>query len=111
MAKKNYVVQSGWEELLKGYETQHMCDSRLKARLNGENKAKQLLEDKLGQFSEEDIRIGRHEDDKFLDALIAREEPVACTYKATLKYYLGGLSNFHGGYDNPYVRKKQHPQQ
>ena len=56
MAKNAFVVQSGWEELLKGYEAQYMSESRLKARLRGEGKAKHLLEDKLGQFSEEDIR-------------------------------------------------------
>lgn len=56
MAKNAFVVQSGWEALLKGYEAQYMSESRLKARLRGESKAKHLLEDKLGQFSEEDIR-------------------------------------------------------
>lgn len=56
MVKKAHQVQSGWGELLKGYETQHMSESRLKARLQGEGKAKQLLEDKLGRFAEGDIR-------------------------------------------------------
>lgn len=56
MAKNSFVVQSSWEKLLKGYEAQYMSESRLKARLRGEGKAKHLLEDKLGQFSEEDIR-------------------------------------------------------
>jgi len=33
-----------------------MSDERLKARLQGEGEAKLLLEEKLGQFSDEDIR-------------------------------------------------------
>jgi len=57
MAKKAHTIQSGWEDLLKGYENQHMSDERLKARLQGEGEAKRLLEEKLGQFSEEDIRV------------------------------------------------------
>ena len=58
------------------------------------------------EYPEEDIRLGRHEDDKFLDALVARGEPVACTHKATLKYYLGGFSTLQGGYDNPYAKER-----
>lgn len=56
MAKNIYVVESSWEKLLKGYEVQYMSESRLKTRLQGESKAKHLLKDKLGQFSEEDVR-------------------------------------------------------
>ena len=56
MAKKAYTVQSGWEELLKGYVNKYMSDARLKARLQGEGEAKHLLEEKLGRFSEQDIR-------------------------------------------------------
>ena len=56
MANKAYIVQSGWKELLKGYVAQHMPDARLKARLQGEGGAKRLLQEKLGKFSEEDIR-------------------------------------------------------
>ncbi len=56
MASKLYTVQSGWKELLKGIVAHHMNDDRLKARLQGEGEAKHLLEEKLGQFSEEDIR-------------------------------------------------------
>ena len=56
MAKKACEVQSAWRELLKGYQTQHVPESRLKARLQGEGQAKQLLEAKLGQFSDVDIR-------------------------------------------------------
>lgn len=56
MANISYTVQSGWKELLKGYVTHDINDERLKARLQGEAEAKRLLEEKLGKFSEEDIR-------------------------------------------------------
>jgi len=56
MAKKAYTVQSGWEDLLKSYDSQHMSDERLKVRLQGEGEAKLLLEEKVGHFSDEDIR-------------------------------------------------------
>ena len=54
------------------------------------------------EYSEDDLRIGRHEDDKFLDALRDQGEPTACTKRPTLHYYLGGMSTCHGGYENPY---------
>jgi hypothetical protein len=56
MGKKMYAVQSGWVDLLKGYMSQHLPDERLKARLQGEGEAKRLMDEKLGQFSEKDIR-------------------------------------------------------
>jgi glycosyltransferase involved in cell wall biosynthesis len=33
------------------------------------------------------------EDDKLFQALVGRREPIACTRRATLRYYLGGYSN------------------
>jgi len=54
------------------------------------------------EFSAQDLAIGRHEDDVFLDALRDRREPVACSGLATFRYYLGGYSTAYGGYPNPY---------
>lgn len=54
------------------------------------------------EYSDNDLEIGRHEDDVFLETLIERAEPVACTGKATFRYYLGGYSTCNGGYANPY---------
>lgn len=44
------------------------------------------------------------EDDKLLMDLINRKEPIACTMKATLMYYLGGYSNnFKDVYDSTFM--------
>lgn len=45
------------------------------------------------EYSVEDLELLRTEDDKLLEQLIQRQEPIACTGRATLKYYLGGYSN------------------
>ncbi|WP_197322292.1 glycosyltransferase [Saccharomonospora sp. NB11] len=45
------------------------------------------------QFSERDAQGLVSEDDKLYYELVRRGEPMACTGRATLKYYLGGYSN------------------
>ena len=57
------------------------------------------------QYSEDDLKIGRHEDDKFLDGLLSTGEPIACSCLPTLHYYLGGYSTKNGGYVNPYLKE------
>jgi glycosyltransferase involved in cell wall biosynthesis len=47
-------------------------------------------------YSDEDCAVLKTEDDKLLEALLALEEPIACSEKATLHYYLGGYSNVLG---------------
>ena len=44
-------------------------------------------------FDAEDAANLISEDDKLLNDLIERAEPIACTHRATLIYYLGGYSN------------------
>ena len=45
------------------------------------------------EYSEDDCIRLRGEDDKLLDALLVRKEPIGCSRTATLRYYLGGYSN------------------
>ena len=59
------------------------------------------------EYSADDLLVGKHEDDKFLEELVAREERVACTGKPTLSYYLGGYSTRDDGYANPYRRDEE----
>jgi glycosyltransferase involved in cell wall biosynthesis len=49
------------------------------------------------KFTSEDARDMVGEDDKLFRALKRRGEPMACTGRATLRYYLGGYSNDPGG--------------
>ena len=52
------------------------------------------------RFDAEDEAQVRGEDDKLLDALLSRGEPIAGTGQPTLSYYLGGYSNnFFGEFD------------
>jgi hypothetical protein len=44
-------------------------------------------------FTDLDGETRTGEDDKLLADLINRREPIACSHKATLRYYLGGYSN------------------
>lgn len=55
-----------------------------------------------------DLQIGRHEDDIFLEQLLSRGEPIACSQLPTLRYYLGGYSTRDGGYANPFVGDPKH---
>ncbi|HEX6969470.1 MAG TPA: glycosyltransferase [Micromonosporaceae bacterium] len=48
-------------------------------------------------FSRSDAENLLGEDDKLFHALLARGEKLACTHRATLRYYLGGYSNSAGG--------------
>jgi glycosyltransferase involved in cell wall biosynthesis len=45
------------------------------------------------EFDKSDVDRNLGEDDKFLADLLMLGEPIACTGKATLLYYLGGFSN------------------
>jgi|GEM_PF-592603 len=56
MAKKAYALQPGWKTLLKKYAEEYAGETQLQVRLQGENEAKRLLEDKVGRFTEADIR-------------------------------------------------------
>jgi hypothetical protein len=64
MARPSHIVQSGWKELLKGYESNLMPAERLQARLQGEGLARQLMEEHLGRFTQEHLQT-------FLSALNA----------------------------------------
>lgn len=44
-------------------------------------------------FSYQDWLDNIAEDDKLVDALVAAQVPIACSGRATVKYYLGGYSN------------------
>jgi hypothetical protein len=60
------------------------------------------------EFAADDLQIGRHEDDIFLEELSSRGEPIACSQLPTLRYYLGGYSTKDGGYANPYAEVPRH---
>lgn len=49
------------------------------------------------RFTQSDAEGLIGEDDKLFQALISRREPIACTRRATLRYYLGGYSNNRAG--------------
>lgn len=49
------------------------------------------------RFTQHDAENLVGEDDKLFWALVGRGEPMACTRRASLKYYLGGYSNSAGG--------------
>jgi glycosyltransferase involved in cell wall biosynthesis len=64
--------------------------------------ARQLLLDVPFEehFSRADAEGLIGEDDKLFRALLRRGEPIGCTHRATLRYYLGGYSNnVHGKTD------------
>ncbi len=50
------TISEGWKGLLKSYEQEHFPDERLKARLAGESEARQMLDEKAGNMSPEDIK-------------------------------------------------------
>ena len=56
MPRPSHIVQSGWKELLKGYESKLMSAERLQVRLQGEGTARQLMEEHLGKFSREHLQ-------------------------------------------------------
>ena len=60
------------------------------------------------EYTANDLKIGRHEDDIFLEDLASRGEPIACSQLPTLRYYLGGYSTKDGGYANPYTEACRH---
>jgi glycosyltransferase involved in cell wall biosynthesis len=49
------------------------------------------------RFTDSDARNLVGEDDKLFWTLVERREPIVCTRKATLRYYLGGYSNNPAG--------------
>lgn len=55
------------------------------------------------EYSDQDMSIGRHEDDILLEELIKKHEPIACSGLPTLRYYLGGYSTI-SGYENPFSK-------
>lgn len=57
--------------------------------------ARELLRDVpfVDQFSRADAQNLTGEDDKLFWSLLDRGEPIACSERATLRYYLGGYSN------------------
>ncbi len=45
------------------------------------------------RFTPAELANGTGEDDKLLDQLLDRGEPISCTHKPTLRYQVGGFSN------------------
>jgi hypothetical protein len=86
MATKAYTVQLGWKELLQSYVTQYMPEVRLKARLQGEGEAKRLLDEKLNQLSQDDIRA-------FLNALNADASNDKERHDRFMPAFYGSLAN------------------
>jgi hypothetical protein len=60
------------------------------------------------EYTDDDLLIGRHEDDIFLEELLSHGESIACSQLPTLRYYLGGYSTKDGGYANPYSEVPAH---
>ena len=56
MESKSLRIKSGWADILKSYDAQHLPDDRLESRLAGEGEARQMLEDGLGEMDKEGIR-------------------------------------------------------
>ena len=52
------------------------------------------------EYTEEDLKTNVGEDEKLLWDLIRKKEPIDCTGKPTLIYYLGGFSNTFSHYLN-----------
>lgn len=55
MQRNGTKLSAGWGDLLKAYDRDHLSEARLKTRLQGESHARQMLENKLGKFEDDDI--------------------------------------------------------